>query len=133
MYLVLIPPFGVAAIAVVTAPFAWLAARLLGDAAGWMMLVTTSLYVVLYELSHLAYHLPETSWIGRRQLVRVLREHHRTHHDPRLMQRWNFNVTVPLFDWLHGTIASSEPSANRGSPARRGASPVGEPHEAPRV
>ena len=24
---------------------------------------------------------------------------------PRLMQRWNFNVTVPLWDWVKGTIA----------------------------
>ena len=21
------------------------------------------------------------------------------------MHRWNFNVTIPLFDWIHGTIA----------------------------
>ena len=51
-------------------------------------------------------HLPPESFVGRRRLVRVLREHHARHHHPRLMQRWNFNVTVPLFDWLHGTIVS---------------------------
>jgi hypothetical protein len=21
------------------------------------------------------------------------------------MKRWNFNVTIPLFDWMYGTIA----------------------------
>ena len=56
-----------------------------------------------YELSHLSYHLPEDSFIGRRPLVRALREHHRRHHHTALMQRWNFNVTLPLFDWVFRT------------------------------
>jgi hypothetical protein len=43
------------------------------------------------------------------------------------MQRWNFNVTIPLFDWLHGTIAgdgrdSEEPRPRRSS-AISGAGP----------
>jgi hypothetical protein len=25
-----------------------------------------------------------------------------------LMQRWNFNVTVPLWDWIHGTTVPRE-------------------------
>jgi len=54
--------------------------------------------MVGYELSHLSYHLPETTWIGRRRVIRWLREHHARHHDPRLMQKWNFNVTIPVFD-----------------------------------
>lgn len=108
MYLVLIPPFGVGAIVVLAAPLATLTGLVFGAAAGWMLLATSALYVVAYELSHLAYHMPEDSFIGRRTIVRVLREHHRRHHDPRLMQKWNFNVTVPLFDWVHGTIAPPE-------------------------
>jgi hypothetical protein len=106
--LVLIPAQGVAAVVVVTAPLAWGVARLLGANAGWLVLVTSALYVVSYELSHLSYHLPEDSFIGRLGIVRVLREHHRRHHHPALMQRWNFNVTVPLFDLLYRTIASKE-------------------------
>jgi hypothetical protein len=31
------------------------------------------------------------------------------------MQRYNFNVTVPLFDWLMGTLA---PRAPKSPPAR---------------
>ncbi|MBK7399278.1 MAG: hypothetical protein IPJ34_24170 [Myxococcales bacterium] len=40
--------------------------------------------------------------------MRFLREHHRRHHHPRLMQRWNFNVTIPLFDWLHRSVVSEK-------------------------
>ena len=61
---------------------------------------------------HLAYHLPAQSFIGRLWLIQRLRELHRRHHDPRLMKRWNFNVTLPVFDLLYGTL---------WSPAREGA------------
>jgi hypothetical protein len=104
--LVLIPAFGVAAIVATMAPIALGFAWLLGRNVGALFLVTSALYVVGYELSHLSYHLPEQSFVGRLALVRVLREHHRRHHHPRLMQKWNFNVTIPLGDLVHGTIVS---------------------------
>ncbi len=106
--LVLIPAMGVLTIVVAAAPAAALAGWLLGANVGWLVLLTAALYVVGYELSHLAYHLPVDSFVGRRRLVRVLREHHARHHDPRLMQRYNFNVTIPLWDLLLGTIAPKE-------------------------
>ncbi len=106
--LVLIPAMGILGVVVATAPLAFAVRLALGANCGWLFLVTAALYMVLYELSHLSYHLPETTWIGRRKLIRVLREHHARHHDPRLMQKWNFNVTIPLFDWLNGTIARKE-------------------------
>ncbi len=106
--LVLIPAAGVASMVAITAPFAYAVSRLLTHNCGWLALAASAVYVVAYELSHLAYHLPEDSFIGRMSLVRVLREHHRRHHHPTLMQKWNFNVTLPLFDWLHRTIASDE-------------------------
>ncbi len=102
--LVLIPAFGVAGIVATMLPLALGLGLLFGANVGWLFLITTAVYVVGYELSHLAYHLPEQSFVGRLALVRVLREHHRRHHHPRLMQRWNFNVTIPLGDWVHRTI-----------------------------
>ncbi len=67
------------------------------------LFVATSMgYVLSYEWLHLAYHLPPDSFVGRR--VTRLRKHHATHHDPSLMQSWNFNVTLPLWDWIRGTI-----------------------------
>jgi sterol desaturase/sphingolipid hydroxylase (fatty acid hydroxylase superfamily) len=105
---VLIPAPGVAAVVALSAPIACAVAWLLTPNCGWLALATSGVYVLTYELSHLSYHLPEDSFIGRRGLVRVLREHHRRHHHPALMQKWNFNVTVPIFDWLHGTMAPAD-------------------------
>jgi sterol desaturase/sphingolipid hydroxylase (fatty acid hydroxylase superfamily) len=106
--LVLIPATGAAAIVASTSPIAWLVGHFVSPNCGWLVLVTSALYVVTYELSHLSYHLPPESFVGRRWIVRVLREQHRRHHHPRLMQRWNFNVTVPLWDWIHGTTVPSD-------------------------
>jgi hypothetical protein len=106
--LVLIPAAGVATVVAISAPIAFVIARLFTPNCGWLGLATAGVYVVAYELTHLAYHMPEGSFIGRRRLIRVLREHHRRHHHPALMQKWNFNVTVPLFDWIHRTLASDD-------------------------
>ncbi len=109
--LVLIPAWGVFGIVLTLAPFAALMGWLTTSNAGWLTLVSAGLYMVGYELSHLSYHLPPESFVGRLALVRVLRRHHARHHDPRLMHRWNFNVTIPLFDWIHGTIAKDGDAA----------------------
>jgi len=58
----------------------------------------------------------------------VLREHHRRHHHPALMQKWNFNVTVPLFDWVHRTLAPEEVVA-RAVSRSRGAAKAAKPTE----
>ena len=109
--LVLIPVAGVLAIFLVTAlPAAalWSSGQINFAA---MVPSAALLDVASYELMHLAWHLPETSFIGSLRIVRALREHHAVHHDPRLMQRWNFNVTIPLWDLVRKTFlrrASSE-------------------------
>ena len=101
--LVLIPAIGVAGVVFATAPLAVGTSLLFGAGSGWLLLMTSAFYVVAYEWSHLSYHLPPESFVGRMWLVRVLREHHRRHHHPRLMQKWNFNVTLPLWDWVKRT------------------------------
>jgi hypothetical protein len=106
--LVLIPAVGVLGIVLLAAPAAFLAGLLVNPNVGWLFLMTSAVYVVGYELSHLAYHLPESSFVYRLPLLRTLREHHAHHHIPGLMQKANFNVTIPLGDLLFGTIASRE-------------------------
>ncbi|MEO8801644.1 MAG: sterol desaturase family protein [Polyangiaceae bacterium] len=103
--LVLIPAVGVLGIVLATVPFAFVVGLVFGSNAGWLFVVTSSLFMVVYELLHLSYHLPADTFIGRQPLVHWLRRHHARHHDPRLMQRWNFNVTFPVFDYLMGTVA----------------------------
>lgn len=103
--LVLIPAAGVLGIVLAAAPVAIAVSKLWSSSAGWLFLLTASLYMVTYEVLHLCYHAPEESFIGRLAFIRVMRAHHAKHHDPRFMQNWNFNVTVPLFDWIMRTTA----------------------------
>jgi len=111
--LVLIPAAGVLGIVLATAPLALGIAYFWSSAAGWLFLLTASLFMVTYELLHLAYHAPKDSFVGKRKIIARLRAHHARHHDPRLMQRYNFNVTVPLFDWLMGTVAPKRDTRDR--------------------
>jgi hypothetical protein len=71
--------------------------------AGWLFVALACANYALYECFHMAYHLPEDSWVGRLPGMSRLRLHHTNHHDPRLMADWNFNVTFPIFDALGGT------------------------------
>jgi sterol desaturase/sphingolipid hydroxylase (fatty acid hydroxylase superfamily) len=103
--LVLMPAMGILGIVVATAPFALAVGQLWSPSAGWLFLVSSSAYMVGYEVLHLCYHAPKESFIGRLGLIAKLRAHHAKHHDPRFMQRYNFNVNIPLFDWLMGTMA----------------------------
>lgn len=69
-----------------------------------LLFVATSLaYFLNYELLHTAYHMDPESWAGRLPIMAALRGHHTTHHDPALMNRYNFNITYPICDWLFGT------------------------------
>jgi len=114
---ILLPPYSLFLILALTAPVP-LALLRLGQpnpAALWVASVVG--YVLSYEWLHLTYHLPETSLVGRLPLVRRLRRHHQLHHAPQLMQRWNFNVTVPLWDLVKGTVYEAGGTAPAGAPA----------------
>jgi len=70
-----------------------------------LLFVTTAVaYFLNYELLHFAYHAPSGSWIARLPLMDRLRRLHTLHHRPELMQRYNFNITYPIADWLFGTL-----------------------------
>jgi len=103
--LVLIPAMGVLGMVLLAAPVALVVGRAISWNVGWLFLATSGLYVLGYELSHLAYHLPESHPVYRLPFLRALREHHARHHIPALMQAWNFNVTIPIGDRLFGTLA----------------------------
>jgi len=105
---VLMPAYAVALLVVTLIPVfmaIWFAG--LPNVALFYMMTGTA-YVLSYEWLHLSYHLHPESWVGRRRLIRFLRRHHSVHHDPRLMKRWNMNVTVPLWDWVRGTIVGKD-------------------------
>ena len=67
--------------------------------------VATSIgYAVSYEWLHFSYHLPHDHPVAKNPLILRLARHHAIHHDPRIMQRYNLNVTVPLMDIVMGTV-----------------------------
>jgi hypothetical protein len=102
--LVLIPFYGILAIFLSALPITAALWFFVSHNVALLWVASTMGYVVAYEWLHLAYHLPASNPIGRNPLIGWLRRHHAVHHTPELMQRWNFNVTVPLADWLLGTI-----------------------------
>jgi Fatty acid hydroxylase len=114
--LVLLPAFGVLGMFVGAIPPGVALAALVSSNLGALWIAATVGYVLLYEWLHLSYHLPEDGRVGRLAIVRTLRRHHAIHHMPENMQRWNFNVTVPLWDWVRGTLYRAQPlSPQRGA------------------
>jgi sterol desaturase/sphingolipid hydroxylase (fatty acid hydroxylase superfamily) len=104
-YLVLIPAYGIIAAGFGALPIPaalWLGFGLRNPAL--LFMAVTMAYVVAYEWMHLSYHAPADSFVGRLQLIQRLKRHHAVHHAPELMQKWNFNVTIPLWDWVRRTI-----------------------------
>lgn len=106
-WVVLMPPYAVVLVFLtLVVPLAIVIERYISTNVAMLVSATSMIFFLSYEWLHLAYHLPPDHPIGRLGIIAKLREHHRRHHEPRLMKRWNFNVTVPLFDWLHGTTWS---------------------------
>lgn len=66
-------------------------------------------YAVSYEWLHFSYHLPSEHPVAQNPIIQRLARHHAIHHDPRVMQRWNMNVTVPLTDYVMGTAIDAPP------------------------
>ena len=114
MQMVLIPAYGVGLLFLLLSPAAAALWLLGGPALAGVFVLCTTGYVLAYEWLHLTWHLPASWWVSRLPLVQRLRRHHELHHHPRLMQRMNFNVTVPLWDLVRGTLARKVPEEGAG-------------------
>jgi hypothetical protein len=103
--IILFPPFVVVFfLGLIATPVALALAWLAGPDAGLLFGMVALSYFLFYEWMHLASHLPPASLLGRMPGVGFVREHHRAHHDPRRMRHYDFNITLPLTDWLAGTL-----------------------------
>jgi hypothetical protein len=102
--LVLIPSYGIVGILFSTFPITAALWVFVSHNVALFWVAANMAYVVAYEWLHLAYHVRADSWLGRNRAIAWLRHHHAVHHTPELMQRWNFNVTVPLADRVLGTV-----------------------------
>jgi hypothetical protein len=101
--LVLIPAYGIVSIFLTTLPITAALWFFVSHNIAALWVACSMGYTVAYEWLHLAYHLPADNPISRNRLITWLRRQHAVHHTPELMQRWNFNVTVPFADWVLGT------------------------------
>jgi hypothetical protein len=107
--IVLFPLYALPALELLVLPVFALVWWTLGLNAAALFVFASVLYYLLYEVLHLAYHLPADHPVARLRVVGWLRRQHQRHHDPRRMTEGNFNVSIPLFDWLLGTRLGEDP------------------------
>ncbi len=77
--------------------------------AGYMFVLGSAVYFMLYEILHYISHLPDNHPILKIGYFNFMREHHRLHHDPKIMNIKNFDIVLPLFDWITGTMTKERP------------------------
>lgn len=106
--LVLMPAYAVVLVFVLLAPITGLLFWLFGISVALSMLFTSMVFFILYEWLHLSYHLPESHWLVQNRIIQYLKKKHQTHHNITLMTKYNFNVTVPVFDWIMSTNKKNE-------------------------
>lgn len=100
---VLFPPWAFPAIVLANAPLVLVLRAVAPANVAWLFLLAVVVYYTVYEFLHTLAHLPASWPLARSPIVRSVTHHHRVHHDPRRMARWNFNFALPLFDALFGT------------------------------
>jgi len=86
---------------------------LIGSNVAHLIMFMSTGYLLLYEAVHTISHLPDDNVLTRLPVLSFLREHHRLHHEPALMGKHNFNVVIPLFDWLFGALLLRRPEKPR--------------------
>jgi hypothetical protein len=102
--LVMMPWYTMIGLFVLASPVFIAAGLLRGWGMTGVFLIAAVIYFLAYETLHALYHLPLATLAraGLRPggLFFRLRGHHAHHHTLRRMAHANFNVTVPLMDWL---------------------------------
>lgn len=104
--------FPIALLVATTIALAAPAALITYFALGWdyacLAFVTVMSCYLTYEVLHFSYHLQKGSITERLfKLIpgwTYLRLFHTVHHNRHLMAEGNFNITLPLSDWLFGTL-----------------------------
>ena len=117
---VLFPPWALPLLVATVLPIYFLIRAVAPPNFSWLFLLAVVTYYGTYEVFHTLAHLPPTNPLAGSRFVRALTGHHRIHHDPRLMSRWNFNFAIPIFDWLFGTLYRESGAPPSQSPWGRG-------------
>jgi len=88
---------------VITLPLWWLLNLLNSNVAGLVGGCLVLGYLA-YEVFHACEHLPPDNPVTRLPWIRQMRRLHELHHRRELMQERNFNIVLPLMDYLFGTL-----------------------------
>lgn len=92
----------------VSVPGGFVLQFLFGSNIGYLFAITMTSCYLAYEVCHFSYHVPQGSLLERLFLLipgwKYLRLFHTVHHNRDLMKEGNFNITLPLSDWLFGTL-----------------------------
>jgi hypothetical protein len=96
----------------VVLPVWWLLGRVDSNVAGLVGGCLVLGYLA-YEVFHACEHLPPGNPLTRLPWIRQMRRLHELHHRRELMQERNFNIVLPLTDYLFGTLYwEPEPTAS---------------------
>lgn len=108
-FAVFFPWFVVLGFALVAQPIFYYSTKfVIGSELAHVFAGSTAGYFLLYEFVHWCSHLPEDHFFLRLPWLKYMWEHHRVHHNPRLMNSWNFCIVYPLFDKILGTHFKGE-------------------------
>lgn len=117
--IVFFPHFALPLLTLLALPALLLVGLLWSINAALVALIALVAIYLIFEALHLCAHLPQASRVARLPGIRVMCEHHRRHHDPRIMMDRNMNFTFPLADWLLGALARRDsPTDAAGQDAR---------------
>lgn len=89
----------------------WVLEKVNGNVAALFAMTLLAGYLG-YEIFHACEHLPASHPLARLPWIRQMRRHHALHHRRELMQTHNFNLVLPLMDWLRGTWHREPPSSS---------------------
>ena len=64
---------------------------------GWILMFSIVLHLAWYEVVHTLSH------IDNPLILKTLAHHHREHHNPKLMGKYNFGIGTTIFDRVFGT------------------------------
>jgi hypothetical protein len=83
-------------------PLYWLVATLVNFWAAVGVAAGAAFYITYYEVLHFYVHTPRGHWFQRTRLFHFYCEYHRLHHH---RAKWNYNLVMPLADWVLGTFS----------------------------
>jgi Fatty acid hydroxylase superfamily len=123
LHAVLFPPVLLLFFSTIAVLFSSIVGLALGRPAGVLFFLAALTYYLAYEALHLLSHWPLKGAPGKSAMIRRIVSHHRLHHAPELMRRGNFNIFLPLADWLFRTLRRETPLAssdlNQSNPAAK--------------